>query len=759
MLLMQHEHTDLQSDEPFDKQAGKPDWFGNDASPDSAGEDSRERRSGRAGEQPVIEIVNTVTTRRRPGDRLITRPYGRTLPTHIRHPQPVIYEDARYEEQHYNGVTRRSSHMVIHSTHIINALKAVVAYYPDFHLHAPRVIVDAPYHVLYHHREELAAYKDNQPSTHEEDYKLTASHHIDVLLKYLDATYGREFREEEARHKLPNPVTTHEWYWTLFKPGQVVYAQRDGAWGAYIVSGFVAPRAPGDRYLIYAWYLRADGDTIIRDTTKFSVRFWEGEVPINSLSVFPKEFWTEELQGQVGKSEKSEKPEKPLREKLIEQGKQLWELLKAPTSKQYNGELVDDVFDVKDVQKGFVSGRVICDSSGFDEYCPPNKNFSNRHDERTYEVRHRNVRTRDDDDDAFDLLPHSPPRCGCRACLARPQESTEEVVFQDFYTHIPELDEAPDNDLFYMVCSQLIPGFILSSRRWGIFKISNLSDIKPDKEAFKYLVLDDKLKRTVKALIGRFAASIDNKVAPWGNDFVKSKGEGRIFLLHGQPGVGKTSTAECIAELANRPLIPLTSGDLLTSLEDVEKNLTYFLTLGQRYGALVLLDEADIYLEHRTASDITRNGLVSIFLRALEYYRGVLFLTTNRVQSFDTAFLSRIHVALHYKNLTNENRERIWAHAFERLVRDSNGKIHVSSAAKDYVFHHEDVQVLKLNGREIRNAMQTALALAESEAEEEGDQIITIRASHLEAVVEMSSSFKGYVAGLKGRDGCEGDKE
>ncbi|KAG8408887.1 hypothetical protein J3458_019898 [Metarhizium acridum] len=104
----------------------------------------------------------------------------------------------------------------------------------------------------------------------------------------------------------------------------------------------------------------------------------------------------------------------------------------------------------------------------------------------------------------------------------------------------------------------------------------------------------------------------------------------------------------------------LTSGDLLSSLDDVEGSLAYFLALGQRYGALVLLDEADVYLEHRTASDVARNGL-----------------------SFDAAFLSRIHVALHYKNLSNENRERIWAHSFERLARDSDGKIHVSAAARD----------------------------------------------------------------------------
>src|SRR5207244_10828066 len=121
--------------------------------------------------------------------------------------------------------------------------------------------------------------------------------------------------------------------------------------------------------------------------------------------------------------------------------------------------------------------------------------------------------------------------------------------------------------------------------------------------------------------------------------------------------------------------------------------------------------------------DITRNGLVSTFLRALEYYRGVLFLTTNRVQAFDSAFLSRIHVALHYKNLRDEVRERIWANKIERLERNSCGTIRISTAARGLLLSSPDsndgakrMHSLKWNGREIRNALQTMVALAESEA-------------------------------------------
>lgn len=35
-------------------------------------------------------------------------------------------------------------------------------------------------------------------------------------------------------------------------------------------------------------------------------------------------------------------------------------------------------------------------------------------------------------------------------------------------------------------------------------------------------------------------------------------------------------------------------------------------------------------MEQRIASDLKRNALVSVFLRALEYYDGILILTSNR---------------------------------------------------------------------------------------------------------------------------------
>ncbi len=268
----------------------------------------------------------------------------------------------------------------------------------------------------------------------------------------------------------------------------------------------------------------------------------------------------------------------------------------------------------------------------------------------------------------LDVLPQLLPRCSCEACQKegiRPGPSP----WANFDDLSPADDNLPANkDMYLHALAEAMPAFLLSERRWAWIKVSSISELRTDRDAFKYLVLDDEVKLTVRALSGRLA-SPDGRVSPWPTDFIRGKGEGRIFLLHGSPGVGKTCTAECIAELTRRPLLSLTSGDISTSMSSssVERALKYFLTLGERFGALVLLDEADVYLEARRTRDLRRNGLVSVFLRALEYYKGVLFLTTNRVESFDSAFTSRIHVALHYQRLTDEQRRRIWTQNFERL--------------------------------------------------------------------------------------------
>ncbi|KAH8722459.1 P-loop containing nucleoside triphosphate hydrolase protein, partial [Phaeosphaeriaceae sp. PMI808] len=137
-------------------------------------------------------------------------------------------------------------------------------------------------------------------------------------------------------------------------------------------------------------------------------------------------------------------------------------------------------------------------------------------------------------------------------------------------------------------------------------------------------------------------------------------GNGLIILLHGGLGTGKTFTAESVAEMAEKPLFRVTCGNLGTKPEEVEKYLESVFHLSKIWGCVVLLDEADVFLEQRTLNDLERNALVSVFLRVLEYYEGILILTSNRVGTFDEAFKSRIQLSPHYENLNKAQRQKIW---------------------------------------------------------------------------------------------------
>lgn len=136
-------------------------------------------------------------------------------------------------------------------------------------------------------------------------------------------------------------------------------------------------------------------------------------------------------------------------------------------------------------------------------------------------------------------------------------------------------------------------------------------------------------------------------------------GKGLIILLHGEPGVGKTSTAECIAEYTRRPLFAVTCGDIGQTPKEVEDSLENHFQLAHKWGCVLLLDEADVFLLKRSRGDLQRNAIVSVFLRVLEYYSGILFLTTNRIGTFDPAFRSRIHMSLFYPRLSIRTTEII----------------------------------------------------------------------------------------------------
>lgn len=94
-------------------------------------------------------------------------------------------------------------------------------------------------------------------------------------------------------------------------------------------------------------------------------------------------------------------------------------------------------------------------------------------------------------------------------------------------------------------------------------------------------------------------------------DLVAGKGAGLVALLHGPPGTGKTLTAECVADSFEKPLYQVTCGDIGTHPSDLENRLEEIFEYAVTWGAILLLDEADVFLQERDQFDIQRNALVS----------------------------------------------------------------------------------------------------------------------------------------------------
>lgn len=265
---------------------------------------------------------------------------------------------------------------------------------------------------------------------------------------------------------------------------------------------------------------------------------------------------------------------------------------------------------------------------------------------------------------------------------------------------------------FYMTWPT-IGGFSFACKKWGEILVANASPIVFDDTAFDTLVLPDRKKYLIRSLVeGNNNTSF--------SDIISNKGGGCIFLLHGPPGVGKTLTAESIAELKKIPLYSVSVGELGTDTDELETRLRDILDVAASWGAVILIDEADIFLEKRTEKEIERNAMVGIFLRLLEYHNGILFLTTNRVQCFDPAFKSRISVALRYPELSITSRLKIWQNLLK--VADLE-KIDPRPLAR-----HE------INGRQIRTYIRLAKCLAEREGRE-------VTVGHLDEVISITGEF------------------
>ncbi|EFQ34500.1 ATPase [Colletotrichum graminicola M1.001] len=240
----------------------------------------------------------------------------------------------------------------------------------------------------------------------------------------------------------------------------------------------------------------------------------------------------------------------------------------------------------------------------------------------------------------------------------------------------------PDLDLTkqeLLLCSTHVRGCCLKSKVWAEFMVEN------------------------NLILSFVEGQVSNKTAF--DDLIEGKGLGIIMLLVGNPGTGKTLTAEAVADEVRKPLYILSAVELGNDATAVEDRLTKVLELTEKWDAVLLFDECDVFIQERSKEHLEHNKIVAVFLRLLEYYRGILFMTSNRAETIDRAFYSRIHLTLHYPDLEPAARDQIW--------RQFSQRSQMENKLADENFRN--LAHLPMNGRQIKNVLKIAMLLARQE--------------------------------------------
>ncbi|KAI0854552.1 P-loop containing nucleoside triphosphate hydrolase protein [Xylaria cubensis] len=589
--------------------------------------------------------------------------------------------------------THTKTTLKFRSLSLVNALKESI--FPSrgdayARLHSPKESLHKPYVLLFQNRQRL------QEAAHQPDTQKAAM--LRLLLDYLREDMPRTWQKLD---ELETGECTHisfEDVWLLYPPGTTIYCKRSGIWQAYKVEEVIAKHLPRLNSLqIRCQYLDFDetGSALKPSLENLSMLPFAGERLISDLEIIPKSHHTH--------------ADKIFRDLLV-RGKSFWAFRGQSAYREYSGAAWPTTLRTDNV-------RVVVD------YVTSSKRV-----------------------DYTGSMPSN--HCNCSVCSKKyaglesyPEENSRNICPNDRWANIPVKQMFDQENMaqdLLTFCPAKVWAFSLKHKSWQSVEIERLRDVVHMKDPFKKLVLNEEHKRVVESMVD---ASIERSGF---SDIVKDKGRGLVILLHGEPGTGKTLTAECVAETKKRPLYMVTCGDLGTDPDELESRLQKTFRCAVDWKAILLLDEADVFLQERSLHDLKRNALVSIFLRHIEYYDGLLFLTTNRPGQMDEAFQSRIHITLGLPALDFEGQKQVWRIFINKLKLSENKDMQDDLRRSLLKFVRDELEDklksigYKMNGRQIRNCIRAATAIASKEER-------SLQQQDIIDVIELGKEFRNYM--------------
>lgn len=384
---------------------------------------------------------------------------------------------------------------------------------------------------------------------------------LSTLLRILTHSYERTVLP--ALHKLqkPDPHIEFRHLWMIYKPGTIVYREFDGSMSAYVVAsatlveGEPFARDHSDRvtrYIINIWNLIYDGRLLKRQAMEMKIEEFRAPRALESLGLAPANWHDKADGGQTAA-------------KIKHRGKKFREFIEQGCSHRL----------FKHANSTY-EGPVILDPIAYSE-------------------------NRDLAEDARDIL------SGVDMLDHAASEPLDTKGYRRFrgYTGLDTSDPKQaegitDGHLFLL--EGTISGLALTTKRWMRFDVEGIQEGSPfsDEDQLEtILTMEHDADREVLQTIKRKATTQFSEHFTLTPDFIPGKGEGQVFLLYGGPGTGKTLSVECVANDTKRPLLSLTMSDLAPNHDST---LRRWFSLGAKWGALIIIDEADVFLTKRTDS-------------------------------------------------------------------------------------------------------------------------------------------------------------
>lgn len=440
-----------------------------------------------------------------------------------------------------------------------------------------------------------------------------------TLVKFIDEDYADIKKTLYPLLEAGN--ITFDLMWALFKPNEIAVTSCYGTWDEarcfkvdYVTKCHSMQR--GEWYCIEGKYLEYDGKGFGYGDFEVDIEGFKGPRKINSLTAYPLKY---------------HKDADGMKRKIVERGEQFVSMV-GMQYKFHKG--LAFMKKKKTVAKIHINGRVMIDPGTFRRINPnypislvkpkdADELFSDSDDDDD----DCSCCGDDSDDDAVgggqkDFVKNADhsddvPKFKYKWSKdeqGRPTFVAVEVDENGDPIRPQRIDQLSDNtDLRnrksteeeLLLTSPVVLGFAFSEKLWLEFSLSGVRDIEYNEAAFDSLVLPPNQKDIVRALVESHKFNAAKTI----DDVVQGKGKGLVAVLHGPPGTGKTLTAEGISELLKCPLYMVSAGELGTDPARLEHELQKILDIAHSWGAVLLLDEADVFLEKREVHDIHRNAL------------------------------------------------------------------------------------------------------------------------------------------------------